>query len=46
MLYDLVGDAIQTNRKESEEVDIEHDPVAMVAARIHMYFSIAIEKFP
>ena len=32
--------------EESEEVDIEHDPMAMVAAEIHMYFSIASKKFP
>ena len=46
MLHDLIGDVMQTNQEESEEVDIEHDPVAMMAAKIHMYFFIASEKFP
>ena len=46
MLQDLIGDAVQTNQEESEEVDIEHDPMGMVAAELHMYFSIASEKFP
>ena len=39
-------DTMQTGHEESEEVDIEHNPVAMVAAKIHMYFSIASEKIP
>jgi len=46
MLQDLIGDAVQTSQEESEEVDIEHDPVAMVAAEIHMYFSIANDNIP
>ena len=46
MLQDLKGDAVQSSEEESEEVDIERGPVAMVAAGIHMYFAIANEKFP
>ena len=45
-MQDLIGDVVQSNQKESEEVDIEHDMVAMVAAEIHMYFSISNKKFP
>ena len=46
MLQDLIGNQLQTSQDKSEEVDIEHDPMAMVAAEIHIIFSIASVKFP